>query len=111
MKSRRAVGAVIFAVMCLQEFLANGRIRLTQKFLDNAIPPYAILSHTWGDESQEVTFNDMVNGFGDRKDGYEKIQFCGDQAAVNGLQSRRSCLLRTERYLAVTILVLARIWI
>jgi hypothetical protein len=40
----------------------NGNLRLTGKLRDNAIPQYAILSHTWGDESQEVTFEDVVEG-------------------------------------------------
>ena len=36
------------------------------------IPPYAILSHTWGDE--EVLFRDLVNGTAKKKkEGYIKI--------------------------------------
>jgi hypothetical protein len=33
----------------------------TGKLLDDAIPRYAVLSHTWGDE---VTFEEMVEGLG-----------------------------------------------
>jgi hypothetical protein len=40
---------------------------------DKAIPPYAILSHTWGADAEEVTFEDMINGTGKDKPGYEKI--------------------------------------
>ena len=47
-------------------------------------PPYAILSHTWGDE--EVTFGDIADGTATRKAGYEKIRFCGEQAARDGLK-------------------------
>ena len=49
--------------MRLLEVLPNGEFHLSRKFLD-AIPQYAILSHTWGDESQEVTYQDMVEGSG-----------------------------------------------
>jgi hypothetical protein len=52
---------------------------------DNAIPRYAILSHTWGADSNEVTFNDLTNGTGTDKSGYEKIRFCAEQAKQDGL--------------------------
>ena len=72
--------------MRLLKLLPSGDIRLAGYFLDNAIPPYAILSHTWGDESEEVTFEDMNKGSGRGKAGFEKIKFCGEQAARDGLQ-------------------------
>jgi hypothetical protein len=72
--------------MRLLEILPSGNFRLTPKLHDNKIPQYAVLSHTWGDESQEVTFEDMIRGFGGDNVGYEKIKFCGDQAARDGLQ-------------------------
>jgi hypothetical protein len=53
-------------------------------FVDKHIPPYAILSHTWG--ADEVTFQDMTLGTGAAKAGYRKIDFCAKQAALNGLQ-------------------------
>ena len=56
---------------------------LTKDFVGN-IPAYAILSHTWGDDDQEVTFNDMNEGSGKSKAGYQKIRFCGEQAARDG---------------------------
>ncbi|KAK0638838.1 HET-R [Cercophora newfieldiana] len=69
----------------------NGELRLTKRFLDDAIseiPPYAILSHTWGDE--EVLFQDLEDGTEDgtarKMAGYVKIQFCGDQAWCDGLK-------------------------
>lgn len=49
-------------------------------------PSYAILSHTWGDE--QVTFEDMIDGVTARcksKAGYRKLEFCGRQAAKDGL--------------------------
>lgn len=55
-------------------------------FPEEAIPPYAILSHTWGADTEEVTFDDLTNGTGKDKPGYEKIRFCGEQAAQDGLE-------------------------
>ncbi|KAF2807589.1 uncharacterized protein BDZ99DRAFT_346461, partial [Mytilinidion resinicola] len=49
-------------------------------------PPYGILSHTWGLDTEEFTFEDMINGTGEKKPGYEKIRFCGEQARQDGLQ-------------------------
>jgi hypothetical protein len=64
---------------------ADGSFSLTS-FIGNNIPSYAILSHTWGANDQEVTFQDMTNAVGSSKMGYRKIQFCGDQAVKDGLQ-------------------------
>lgn len=65
----------------------TGKFSLT-KYLsgEDIIPPYAILSHTWGADLDEVTFEDMTNGTGKDKAGYEKIRFCGEQARQDGLQ-------------------------
>jgi hypothetical protein len=60
----------------LTEFLPNG----------NAVPRYAILSHTWGADSDEVSFNDLTNGTGTDKAGNEKIRFCAEQAKQDGLE-------------------------
>jgi hypothetical protein len=46
---------------------------------------YAILSHTWTD-GQEVTYQDFISGAGNGKSGYEKIKFCGERAAKDGLR-------------------------
>lgn len=48
--------------------------------------PHAILSHTWGADNEEVTYKDMAESTGKKKIGYRKIQFCGEQAARDGLQ-------------------------
>jgi hypothetical protein len=50
------------------------------------IPRYAIFSHTWGLEDEEVNFKDLVHGTAKTKAGYRKICFCGEQAANDGLQ-------------------------
>jgi len=62
----------------------NGDFHLTEDLLDHEIPPYAILSHTWGHRSDEVNFEDVVKGTGGHKAGYEKIRFCGERAARDG---------------------------
>lgn len=62
----------------------TGGIRLTDDLPSNKIPPYAILSHTWGDG--EVLFRDLMGGTGKNKAGYNKIRFCGDQAWRDGLR-------------------------
>jgi hypothetical protein len=50
------------------------------------IPRYAVLSHTWGPDHEEVTYKDIVKGTGKSKAGYIKIQFCGTQAAKDSLK-------------------------
>ena len=60
---------------------------LTKDFVDDdEVPPYAILSHTWGADTEEVTFEDLKNGTGQDKAGYEKLRFCGERAEGDGLQ-------------------------
>ena len=71
--------------MRLLQLKTNGEFSLT-KDLINSIPPYAILSHTWGDDDQEVTLRDLAESSGNTKAGYRKIQFCAEQAARDGLQ-------------------------
>jgi hypothetical protein len=43
-------------------------------------PPYAILSHTWGANDEEVISADVKYGNGKSKAGYAKLLFCGEQA-------------------------------
>jgi hypothetical protein len=71
--------------MRLLEYGEDGRLTITS-FNENAIPPYAILSHTWGADTEEVTFVDLAKGDGKHKPGYAKIRFCGEQAQQDGLQ-------------------------
>ncbi|KAL5374449.1 hypothetical protein DPSP01_011902 [Paraphaeosphaeria sporulosa] len=56
------------------------------RFIDGAIPPYAILSHRWGQDNEEVTLEDIMNGTGKSKTGYRKIQLCAEQAVRDGLE-------------------------
>lgn len=69
--------------MRLLRFERSGELSLTEYF-DPHIPPYAILSHTWGEN--EIIFNDIQAGTYLDKTGYNKIRFCGEQAARDGLQ-------------------------
>jgi len=62
----------------------DGKFKLAKDLVHN-IPRYAILSHTWGPDAEEVTFRDLVDGTGEDKIGYEKIRFCAEQARRNGL--------------------------
>ncbi|KAF2031647.1 HET-domain-containing protein [Setomelanomma holmii] len=50
------------------------------------LPLYAILSHTWGADEEEVTFANIVKGGGKAKPGYKKIRLCGEQARQDGLE-------------------------
>ena len=71
--------------MRLLELKDNGKFSLTNDIVID-IPPYAILSHTWGRDDEEVTFKDLMESSGKVKAGYKKLQFCGEQAARDGLQ-------------------------
>ena len=63
-----------------------GEFSLTKYLVSDDIPRYAILSHTWGADTEEVSFKDMMDGSGKSKPGYDKIRFCGEQAGRDGLQ-------------------------
>lgn len=71
--------------MRLLQIHRNGDIRLTKELIRN-IPPYAILSHTWRDDDEDVTFKDLSGRCGKEKIGYCKIQFCAEQAARDSLE-------------------------
>jgi hypothetical protein len=70
--------------MRLLEVKNSGEFSLIKDLIDD-IPPYAILSHTWGKEDEEVTFSDLVTGTSNSKAGYRKIEFCGEQARNDSL--------------------------
>jgi hypothetical protein len=52
------------------------------------IPPYAILSHTWDADDDEVTFKDICKGKGKgkQKAGNAKLRFCANQATKDNLE-------------------------
>ncbi|KAH8723065.1 heterokaryon incompatibility protein-domain-containing protein [Phaeosphaeriaceae sp. PMI808] len=63
----------------------NGDFSLFE-YVGNHIPRYAILSHTWGADHEEVSFKDLMERTGKNRAGYCKLAFCGKQAAKDGLQ-------------------------
>jgi hypothetical protein len=52
------------------------QLSLTKDLISDDIPKYTILSHTWGVDTEEVTFKDMMDGTSEGKSGYKKIRFC-----------------------------------
>jgi WD40 repeat protein len=71
--------------MRLLKLEENGEISLTED-ITYPTTPYAILSHTWGKDDEEVNFKDLKDSSGKNKDGYKKLRFCREQAARDGLQ-------------------------
>ncbi|KAH6612769.1 kinesin light chain [Boeremia exigua] len=70
--------------MRLLHFDALDRLILTD-FRGKPIPPYAILSHRWSDS--EALIEDVLNGsYEEKEEGYQKLRFCAEQAAQDGLQ-------------------------
>jgi hypothetical protein len=58
-----------------------------ERFQRDKIPlRYAILSHTWGQgDDDEVTYKDIIDGTGNNKSGFKKLEFCGKQAKHDDL--------------------------
>jgi hypothetical protein len=66
---------------------------------DNHPPPFAILSHTWGGDEDEIVYHDVAHHRGGSpadyeaqaklrsRHGYKKVDFCLRQAARDGLQN------------------------
>ncbi|KAF8865625.1 HET-domain-containing protein [Acephala macrosclerotiorum] len=71
--------------MRLLELNDNGDLSLIER-ASGSIPEYAILSHTWGPDGDEVIYEDLIQGTGKHKPGYEKIRFCAKQAERDGLK-------------------------
>ena len=59
---------------------------MLEEYYDSSIPRYAILSHTWGADGEEVTFKELIEDTGKNKAGYKKIEFCRKQAVREGIQ-------------------------
>lgn len=71
--------------MRLLQLIDDGEIELVE-YVGRDIPPYAILSHTWGPASEEVSCADFAKHTHKSKSGYSKIRSCGEQAARDGLK-------------------------
>jgi hypothetical protein len=63
----------------------NGKFSLVE-YVGKDLPDYAILSHTWGKDDEEVTFSDLTQGTGKSKAGYHKLTFCAKRAAHDRLK-------------------------
>jgi archaellum biogenesis ATPase FlaH len=73
--------------MRLLTYSDDSKLSITADLVDKDIMhPYAILSHTWGDDADEATFEDLASNAGKDKPGYKKIRFCAEQAHQDGLQ-------------------------
>ncbi|QYT03735.1 hypothetical protein H0G86_010684 [Trichoderma simmonsii] len=67
--------------------LINTQTFELKDFLYGTIPPYAILSHTWGDDSEELTLSDVKNGNINKPGvGSIKLRGCCEQAQKDGLE-------------------------
>ncbi|KAL6892130.1 hypothetical protein GGI43DRAFT_196890 [Trichoderma evansii] len=66
--------------------LINIKTFRLEEFPDSSVPPYAILSHTWGPDSEELNFRDIEDGNID-KPGIGSLKFlgCCQKAAKDGL--------------------------
>lgn len=67
--------------------LLNARTYQFHEFYDGNTPPYAILSHTWG--NGEVSFQDLCHGLSPKvqcKNGWRKIDHCCRQARKDYLE-------------------------
>jgi hypothetical protein len=79
--------------MRLLRFDSDGFVSLASFDPTNA-PQYAILSHTWGPDGEELNFSELRGRSASKeeiemmkeKPGYQKIQFCGRQAAKDDLE-------------------------
>ena len=63
----------------------NSRLILTD-FSGETLPLYAVLSHRWGSEDSELSYEDLVHDIYESKAGYRKIEFCAKQAAQDDLK-------------------------
>nr|POF18034.1 vegetative incompatibility protein het-e-1 [Quercus suber] len=75
--------------MRLLQYDDTGRVSFTKNLSEDELPNYrySILSHTWGSDEEEVTYEDVLYGVGTSKPGIgsEKIRFCIEQTRRDGL--------------------------
>lgn len=67
--------------MRLLQLKEDGTFSLVSFIGKDERPAWAILSHVWGQDGDEVTFEDLRNGEGTTKRGYRKLRFCAEQVA------------------------------
>lgn len=67
---------------------------------DLQLRPYAILSHTWGNDEDEVTFDNVQHDHERSKTGWAKLRFCAERARIDGIQYfwiDTCCIKKTDR--------------
>nr|POF13597.1 vegetative incompatibility protein het-e-1 [Quercus suber] len=74
------------ATMRLLQIEDAQKVSFTGDLSTDRIPPYAILSHRWGPDGDEVKFADVMNNTATDKPGYAKISFCIRQARRDGIR-------------------------
>jgi hypothetical protein len=77
--------------MRLVQYDEDGGLSITDDLVcEDTIPPYAILSHRWGDDAEELSYEDIARNAGGDKQSCKqiprKIRFCVSQARQDGLQ-------------------------
>ncbi|KAK4447770.1 hypothetical protein QBC34DRAFT_439720 [Podospora aff. communis PSN243] len=65
--------------------LINVKTLKLEAFLDHEAPPYAIVSHTWGDPDEELTISDIDGTVEKPGIGLTKLRGCCQQAMKDGL--------------------------
>ena len=70
------------------------------EFVSNNIPHYAILSHTWRANNEELTFKDLVAGTGKSKTGYTKIRSIESKLLMTAHNSPRWTLAAAKQGIA-----------
>lgn len=70
--------------MHLLQMSGANSFSLVERF-DDEITKYAILSHTWGQSDDEVTYQYLHSNIAKGKKRYSKLMFCGKQARMDGL--------------------------
>lgn len=74
--------------LCLEE-VQGIRSYVFKSFPNDKLPCYAILSHTWGEEGTEITYQDVVSDDAPAHDpynGYHKLEFCKSRVEEDGLK-------------------------
>ncbi|OAQ59955.1 HET domain-containing protein [Pochonia chlamydosporia 170] len=66
--------------------LINTTTRELESFPEDTAPPYAILSHTWGDDADELSYIGMRDGKVDKRSpGWAKLRGCCQRAKLEGI--------------------------
>jgi len=71
--------------MRLLKLPEGGKFEFTKDLEDDELPQYAVLSHTWGPDEEEVKFAQIIEGTATQKAGYRKLEFCVEQTRRDGL--------------------------